>query len=313
LGQGNNTITTGAGWVGSIQTYSGADTVSIGSGGSDQINVGKGNNTITTTTGWVGSIQTYGGVDTVTVGSGGASQISLGGGNDTLIINTQAFKAGTSGVAGQGSVLAQGGSGTDTADFSAVTKDLTVKLDAGYVESAGLDKLSLTSFEILKGGSGNDLLVGSAYAETISGGLGRDVLTGGAGADKFLFNAMETSANRDTITDFAVAEDKIQFSKSVFTGLTGNAVTAAIFATANGAMTASTQLILRLWREISGPGQTVLAMEYLAINGCLPPAVGATISWPFSPPVVYPPKYSALPSSAMVSPAALSSPLVPTV
>jgi Ca2+-binding RTX toxin-like protein len=220
-------------------------------------------------------------VDTVTVGSGGASQISLGGGNDTLIINTQAFKAGTSGVAGQGSVLAQGAGGTDTVDFSAVTKDLTVKLDAGYVESAGLGKLSLTSFEILKGGSGNDLLVGSTYYETISGGLGRDVLTGGAGADKFLFNAMETSANRDTITDFAVAEDKIQFSKSVFTGLTGNAVTAAMFATAMGAMTASTRLIYNsatgvLSYDADGSGSQSRAIEIARIGETNHPQLTAT-------------------------------------
>ena len=286
VGRGNNTITTTNGWVGSIQAYSGNDTLTVGAGDADgwavdSINLGRGTNTITTTTGWVGSIQTYGGVDTVTIGSGGADQISLGGGNDTLIINTQAFKTGTSGVAGQGSVLAQGGGGTDTVDFSAVTKDLTVKLDAGYVESAGLGKLSLTSFEILKGGSGNDLLVGSTYDETISGGLGRDVLTGGAGADKFLFNAMETSANRDTITDFAVAEDKIQFSKSVFTGLTGNAVTAAMFATSMGAMSGSTRLIYNsttgvLSYDADGSGSQSQAIEIARIGETNHPQLSAT-------------------------------------
>jgi len=286
LGKGNNTITTTTGWVGSIRTYSGDDTLTVGAGDADgwaidSINLGRGTNTVTTTTGWVGSIQTYGGVDTVTIGSGGADQIALGGGNDTLIINTQAFKAGTSGVAGQGSVLAQGGGGTDTVDFSAVTKDLTVKLDAGYVESAGLGKLSLTAFEILKGGGGNDQLVGSTYDETISGGLGRDVLTGGAGADKFLFNAMETSANRDTITDFAVAEDKIQFSKSVFTGLTGNAVTAAMFATAMGAMMASTRLIYNsatgvLSYDADGSGSQSRAIEIARIGETNHPQLGAT-------------------------------------
>ena len=220
-------------------------------------------------------------MDTVTIGSGGADQIALGGGNDTLIINTQAFKTGTSGVAGQGTVLAQGGGGTDTVDFSGVTKDLTVHLRAGYTFSAGLGWLSVTSFEILKGGGGNDQLVGSTYDETISGGLGRDVLTGGAGADKFLFNAMETSANRDTITDFAVAEDKIQFSKSVFTGLTGNAVTAAMFATAMGAMTASTRLIYNsatgvLSYDADGSGSQSRAIEIARIGETNHPQLGAT-------------------------------------
>jgi len=240
LGSGTNSMSTGAGWIGSIQTYGGNDVLVVGAGNIDGwavdlINLGSGNNTITTTTGWVGSIQTYGGMDTVSVGSGGASQISLGSNNDTLIINTQVFQAGTGGIAGQGSVLAQGGAGADTVDFSDVTKDLAVKLRAGYTESAGLGWLSLDSFEILKGGSGSDMLVGSAYDETIYGGLGNDSIYGGSGKDVlygglgkdnlyggqdwvkdvFAFNAIAESAKgaaRDKVYDFTGKVDKIDLS-----------------------------------------------------------------------------------------------------
>jgi Ca2+-binding RTX toxin-like protein len=97
------------------------------------------------------------------------------------------------------------------------------------------------------------------------------VLTGGAGADKFLFNAMETSANRDTITDFAVAEDKIQFSKSVFTGFTGNSVTASMFASSTGTMLASTRLIYNnttgvLSYDADGSGTQSQAIEVALIG-----------------------------------------------
>ena len=60
--------------------------------------------------------------------------------------------------------------------------------------------------DTLKGGEGNDVLIG---------GLGTDVLTGGNGKDDFVFNRKGDSLRgnpSDTITDFAIGEDRIDLS-----------------------------------------------------------------------------------------------------
>jgi Ca2+-binding RTX toxin-like protein len=63
--------------------------------------------------------------------------------------------------------------------------------------------------DILTGGSGNDLLIGGDGNDILAGGIGNDKLIGGTGADTFVFR--ETgSANIDHIVDYNAAEgDKI--------------------------------------------------------------------------------------------------------
>ena len=60
----------------------------------------------------------------------------------------------------------------------------------------------------LEGGSGHDILKGGAGADKLRGNAHDDTLTGGKGADRFIFDA---SDGRDTITDFGVGRDKIEF------------------------------------------------------------------------------------------------------
>ena len=125
--------------------------------------------------------------------------------------------------------------------------------------------------DYLDGGAGNDTIDGGAGADTLLGGAGKDLLTGGAGADKFLFNLMETSANRETVIDFNLSEDKIQFSKAAFAGFTGNAVTASMFASSTGAMSASTRLIYNstsgvLSYDADGSGTQSQAIEVALIG-----------------------------------------------
>lgn len=61
------------------------------------------------------------------------------------------------------------------------------------------------------GGAGNDFLDGGAQNDTLDGGKGWDHLTGGAGADVFVFDQLNN--NRDTLTDFSVADgDKVDVS-----------------------------------------------------------------------------------------------------
>jgi Ca2+-binding RTX toxin-like protein len=69
--------------------------------------------------------------------------------------------------------------------------------------------------DVLNGGDGNDSLRGGAGQDTLTGGGGTDTLTGGAGADVFVFRDASDSIRgaRDTIADFTVGEDSIDFTQ----------------------------------------------------------------------------------------------------
>ncbi len=76
---------------------------------------------------------------------------------------------------------------------------------------AGNDILSgLAGNDTLNGGEGRDRLLGGDGTDTLNGGLGTDTYTGGTGNDTFRFAAPDDIAN-DTITDFA-AGDQAYFS-----------------------------------------------------------------------------------------------------
>ena len=81
--------------------------------------------------------------------------------------------------------------------------------------SAAKDKLmGLKGDDTLNGGAGDDTLDGGAGNDVLIGGAGKDKLIGGAGADIFKFASSNESTfwNRDTITDFKHAQDKIDLS-----------------------------------------------------------------------------------------------------
>ena len=65
-----------------------------------------------------------------------------------------------------------------------------------------------TGNDIIAGDAGNDIVDGGAGNDLIRGGTGDDTLTGGTGSDVFMF--LENSGE-DTITDFNVNEDTINF------------------------------------------------------------------------------------------------------
>lgn len=68
--------------------------------------------------------------------------------------------------------------------------------------------------DLLDGGVHNDLLVGGADADTLIGGQGADTMTGGGGADVFRFVSRYDAINPyiDRITDFSLAQDKLDFA-----------------------------------------------------------------------------------------------------
>ena len=118
------------------------------------------------------------------------------------------------------------GTGTATAAVTTGTTALNVNASAvtnalWIIGNAGANSLTGTAYnDTLDGGAGNDSLIGGAGNDTLIGGNGNDTLTGGAGSDYFVFNvAANASSNKDTVTDFELGVDKLQFSKAVYAGL----------------------------------------------------------------------------------------------
>lgn len=77
---------------------------------------------------------------------------------------------------------------------------------------AGDDRLeSYKGDDTLAGGDGRDMLFGGRGDDRLAGGQGQDRLTGGDGQDLFVFLSASDSPNaaRDTITDFAAKDDRI--------------------------------------------------------------------------------------------------------
>ncbi|HLO77317.1 MAG TPA: M10 family metallopeptidase [Magnetospirillum sp.] len=79
----------------------------------------------------------------------------------------------------------------------------------------------------LSGLAGNDTMDGRGGNDLLVGGSGRDVLTGGSGADQFKYlstgdglwigsNVTKGTARADTITDFAVGNDKVVLDHTAF-------------------------------------------------------------------------------------------------
>ncbi len=98
----------------------------------------------------------------------------------------------------------RGDIGTDTVDYSRRTGDLDVHVDndAGDGEAGEGDALS--SIERVLGGSGDDLLVGNRFDNTLKGAAGRDHLVGGAGID-----VLDTGVGDDTVLSVDGIRDTI--------------------------------------------------------------------------------------------------------
>ncbi|MDD5125520.1 MAG: hypothetical protein PHT85_13150, partial [Methylovulum sp.] len=115
-----------------------------------------------------------------------------------------------SGTAGNNTL--KGLDGIDTVSYANATAGVTVNIannNAQNTLGAGTD--ILLNFENLTGSDYNDTLVGNSGANILKGGAGIDRLTGSSNADTFVFNS---KMGFDTLTDFASASDKLQFSQS---------------------------------------------------------------------------------------------------
>jgi autotransporter-associated beta strand protein len=238
-GSANANILTGSNQRDELQGLGGNDVLN-GNGNIDLLNGGDGNDTINLTAGNSGSVVIGGnGTDRLVLTNGGI--ISLGllsgieelslNGNANLILTGAQFANGLS----QNALLLSTGIGTIVVTLSPGNQQMISKLmtvQAGsdiritVNGSSGADIVKLgngathTVFggagtDIIQGGNLADRLIGDGDIDKIAGNGGADILTGGAGADVFKFrnvsDAGTTAATRETITDFVIGSDRLNF------------------------------------------------------------------------------------------------------
>lgn len=189
-GEGNDTV---SGGEGNDQVIgNGGDDLLLGNEGSDLIIGGEGNDRI-----FGGSDDDHiigeGGNDIVDAGQGN-DMVDTGAGNDTVLASLN-----------DGNDVYNAGIGLeDVLDFSAITSDVTIDLGMGQFGSATSEQTgtdTISGFENVVAGSGEDTIIANNSQNTMAGGMGDDV---------FVFNTI-ASANGDHITDFTLG-DKIDLT-----------------------------------------------------------------------------------------------------
>ncbi|MEI8209761.1 MAG: calcium-binding protein [Methylococcales bacterium] len=189
------------------------------------------------------------------LGNGGADVLNIGAGataNATIstawIATAATTNSGTATITTSGLGVNLSAVTTGTHGFNVTNTGAATTLTG----SALADKLT--------GGSGNDMLIGGAGNDTLLGGLGNDTLTGGTGADIFGFNTTpNTLTNIDKITDFVSGTDKLQFSKTIFAGITtaagtglGTTLTAKEFVSSTTATSGTTTTSHLIYNSTTG-------------------------------------------------------------
>jgi Ca2+-binding RTX toxin-like protein len=109
-------------------------------------------------------------VETIEIGGSASIDITGSSGADTIIGNS-------------GANLLNGGGGIDTVSFAWAMQAITVNLSKGITTGTEIGQNKLLSIENVIGGSGADLLTGSALDNLIEGGDGGDKIVGGGGDD----------------------------------------------------------------------------------------------------------------------------------
>ena len=114
------------------------------------------------------------------------------GGTDSLVgvtaINATSFNDTIIGGAGndrfralQGNDLMNGGNGSDAVDYNYTNQPVSVDLVSGRANDGSNGTDTLISIEQVRGGSGNDTIIGDGWDNVIRGNAGNDSLVGGAG------------------------------------------------------------------------------------------------------------------------------------
>ena len=170
------------------------------------------------------------------IGNYGDNIINGGSGIDTLIglAGNDVYAVGDA----RTMVIETEGNGNDTVVASV---DYRLSPGSSIEVLAAQDRGSLVGLR-LTGNEQNQVIAGTAGADTLNGGGGGDVLIGGAGADRFDFTSVLGAGNLTTIADFKSGEDRIGLSSEIFTAL-GSNVDATKFVVGTAATTAEQHII----------------------------------------------------------------------
>ena len=205
-------------------------------------------------------------------GKGGADYMEGGDGSDTYYVDNVGDV-----VVETNANASTGGKDTVNISYAGAVYVLGDNVENGNLTGSGAQELygndgantltskgnanSVFSAHNLIGYGGNDTLKGGSGYDALYGGTGADKLTGGGGTDEFRLDVLETSANKDTITDFSSAQgDFIVFHSSAFGALApyvGTNIDPAIFRAGTAALDADDRIIYdsvsgNLWYDPTG-------------------------------------------------------------
>ncbi len=202
------------------------DDMLTGGGGNDTLDGGSGTDTANYSADTQGVTANLATGTASGIGSGTDTLISIdnligGSGNDSLTGNSD----GNAIVGGAGNDVLNGGGGIDILDYSADTQGVAANLATGVATGAGIGSDTLSNFENVVGGSGNDTLTGDGNSNILTGGGGNDVLVGGLGFDTF-----NGGAGTDTAS---FAADTQSVAANLVTGLAVGLFTDTLIAIEN--------------------------------------------------------------------------------
>lgn len=183
-GAGNDTINGGDG-DDIIYGEAGADIIN-GDAGNDMLGGSTGNDVIN---GGAGADAMSGEADTDTISFAGGAAMTLdmnvttpqntGNGTDALAdFENVIGSASNDTLVGSSTTYSfDGGGGTDTVSYAAVTTGMTVNLPAGTVSGSTPGPDVLTAVENVTTGSGNDTIIGDGANNTLNAGAGVDTIS----------------------------------------------------------------------------------------------------------------------------------------
>ncbi len=227
-------VITGNGAANVLSGLAGADTLAGGEGG-DTLNGGAGNDVLN---GGAGADILDGGADLDTLNGGADADMLYGRSSaDTLIgdAGNDAIYGGDGDDIGNGGAdndLVDGGNGNDTLSGGEGDDDLYGRQNNDKLNGdGGADDLyGGDGDDVLDGGTGDDVIDAGTGVDRLDGGLGADTLISGAGADTFVFSSALGGGNVDSIGVFVVADDTIELSVAIFSGIGLGALVANAFA-----------------------------------------------------------------------------------
>ncbi len=237
---GNDTLDGGAG-DDTLIGGAGSDTL-IGGGGSDTVSYAGSDKPVAVLLSYGHLVQqghaqgdTLSGIENLMgsehndllLGDGNANRLTGGDGDDAL----NGYGGDDELEGGGGADDMEGGSGgSDTVSYAASDAGVTVDLQTQSASGGHAQGDRISGFENVTGSDHADTLIGSDGANRLKSGYGDDTLTGGAGEDVFIFaynivlvlgpagyyDDLIVANGKDTITDFADGEDRIEIELGVF-------------------------------------------------------------------------------------------------